>query len=377
MIASLGLGCVALGMTGPLIALNLERAGAGALVIGLNAAMPSAALFAIAPLLPRIAARLGALATIYLGLAAWGAATLAMAAFTGIGAWFALRFLLGLGVAAHWVVGEVWISSVAAEGARGRIAGAYVGVTALGFALGPLALESTGIDGPLPFAVAAGAVALAALALVPAWGAMPVVPPPARTLGKALTMGAVIMALALAAGFCDGAAVSLLPIYVLERGYSREGALLLLALFLAGNAVVQAPLGWLADRFDWRLLVAGSAAVALAATALLPAAAGRPAPLAALLFVWGGAELGLYTLGLARLGARFPADALVPASAAFALMYGLGSLVGPVVAGGAMDALGPEGLPLSVGLAILALIAVGAARRRGDRGPRRTPPPRG
>jgi hypothetical protein len=73
-----------------------------------------------------------------------------------------------------------------------------------------------------------------------------------------------------------------------------------------------------------------------------------------ILVAWGGATMAIYTLSLAVMGESFPRAQLAGANAAFVIMYELGSVSGPLVAGGAMDLAGPHGLML-----ILALIAAG------------------
>jgi hypothetical protein len=44
-------------------------------------------------------------------------------------------------------------------------------------------------------------------------------------------------------------------------------------------------------------------------------------------------------------------------------MWGLGGIVGPPAAGGAMDAIGVEGMPLTVAAICLALAAIRIAKR--------------
>jgi len=63
-----------------------------------------------------------------------------------------------------------------------------------------------------------------------------------------------------------------------------------------------------------------------------------------LLFLWGGASLGLYTLALTMLGDRFPPAALAGANAAMVAVYELGATLGPLTGGRGMDAFGPDGL---------------------------------
>lgn len=59
----------------------------------------------------------------------------------------------------------------------------------------------------------------------------------------------------------------------------------------------------------------------------------------------GAVGCAVYTMALIELGSRFKGTALVAANAAFALMWGVGGIVGPPGAGALMQAIGPVGLP--------------------------------
>ena len=61
------------------------------------------------------------------------------------------------------------------------------------------------------------------------------------------------------------------------------------------------------------------------------------------LIVWGGIVVGLYTIGLAHLGARFSGPDLLSANSLFILIYAFGSLISPAFIGAAMDIWSPEG----------------------------------
>jgi MFS family permease len=50
------------------------------------------------------------------------------------------------------------------------------------------------------------------------------------------------------------------------------------------------------------------------------------------------------------LGARFSGALLLAGNSAFGVMWGIGGIIGPSVAGVTMDQLGPEGLPLTLGV---------------------------
>ena len=53
--------------------------------------------------------------------------------------------------------------------------------------------------------------------------------------------------------------------------------------------------------------------------------------------VWGGGIGSLYAVGLAHLGSRYSGPDLASANAAFIMLYALGMLGGPPIAGFGMD----------------------------------------
>jgi hypothetical protein len=72
------------------------------------------------------------------------------------------------------------------------------------------------------------------------------------------------------------------------------------------------------------------------------------------LLVMGAVGYGVYTMALVELGGRFKGSLLVTGNAAFALLWGVGGIVGPPGAGALMQAIGPFGLPaVIIGLDIL------------------------
>ena len=67
--------------------------------------------------------------------------------------------------------------------------------------------------------------------------------------------------------------------------------------------------------------------------------------------------------GITLLGERFRDIELVSANAVFSVLFGIGGLLGPFMAGTAMSAIGPAGFPLSL-LAAVVVYAVFALYRQ-------------
>lgn len=368
-IASLTLGGAAMGMTSPLVAFSLKKLGVSATVIGANSAMQAVALLALVFALPGLLRKLGAVRAIYAGLALWAGGVLLMSAFSGPGPWLGLRLFLSVGFGIHWIVGEAWVNAAATERNRGRVVGTYVTLAALGFAAGPVILDVTGFEGMLPFAVVAAIVAAAAapLILMPKV-ASPQMPEATDNFANVARVAPVAMAMGLIAGFCDVTLAAMFPVYGLDIGLTTDGTISLLVAFLVGTAVLQWPLGWLTEHVRLNRLAIACSLLVIAAALVMPHLARWPAALAVIMFLWGGAQIGFYTLGLVELGVKFKCGELVGANTVFAFLYGVGALTGPLAGGGAMDAWGPNGLPITLAAAagMLLLLGVAAPLRHGS-----------
>ena len=69
----------------------------------------------------------------------------------------------------------------------------------------------------------------------------------------------------------------------------------------------------------------------------------------ALLALWGGIVMGIYTIGLTMIGERFKGSQLVGANALYVMLYALGMLIGPAAQGVALDVWDPHGLVAALG----------------------------
>jgi MFS family permease len=360
---------VAFGAIVPLISLLLERRGISAFWIGANAAMFPVSLLLVGPLLPRFVAWLGTLRSMYLGIGVAAVLTLLFPLLPQVWVWFVLRFLIGIATGVHWVVSEAWINSISTDRDRGLIMGIYATVLAGGFAVGPLILSLIDVEGWAPFILVAVALALSAAPLVFARGVAPAMPErPGHGLTVFFATAPVVMTGAVVGGVVDSSLFSLLPIYGLRIGFEQATSVLLLTLFMSGNLMLQVPLGWIADRTNRLAIFFGCVGVALGGAVLLPLMTpGGVLPsvlLWPMLFLWGGTAFGIYTIGLSLLAEQFPREGLVGANTAFVMAYELGGLGGPIVAGGAMDVVGPHGLVIVVGATCAVFLLSIAARRR-------------
>lgn len=349
---------VAWGALLPLMALRLARQGVDASMIGLNTAMSPIAILAVGPFLPRLIARLGTLASICYGLSAAAVTVLLLPALPSLPAWFVLRFLGGAAVSVQWVVSETWLNLVASERDRGRVMGLYATVMALGFAIGPSLVGLVGIDGWTPFLLIVLAMLLSASPLPFSRGLAPAMPAHQQApLIQLVRAQPLAMACAVLGGVADLALFSLLPVYGLRHSLDQAQILIAVSVFVGGNVVLQIPIGWLADHVSRRATLLLCILVTILGALLLRVAVGHGSWLHVLVFFLGGSTFATYTLGLGLLGDGFPRAQLAAANVAFVMAYQVGSAGGPILAGMAMDIIGPEGLAGVVVASALVLLA--------------------
>lgn len=354
------------GLTYPLLALILERQGVAAWLIGVNAAMMPLGMIVAAPLTPYLMQRLGALRFVVSSQLGTLLCLLLIGAQHDAWLWLPLRFLMGLFLASQFVVTETWINQIASDAYRGRILGFYATVLSVGFAAGPAILLAVGTRGWAPFsagvALLLGALAVLLLvrkALPAARGERPM------SVFAFLPLAPLLLLAVAAVAFADEGSMSLLPIYVIQHGYGESIGTIALIAMIAGSVSMQYPIGWLADRFPRSRVMFVCALVAAASALVQSLAVGMPWLFWGVVFIWGGSYYALHVLSLVRLGERFSGAALVAGNSAMGAMWGVGGIVGPPTLGGAMSAIGPDGLPVVLAV-LFAAIALVIARSGGE-----------
>jgi MFS family permease len=369
---------MALGLTYPLLNVIMEKRGVDAWLIGVNSAMGPLGIIAAGLVLPRLLARL------HSGPVAWAGLVLLVVTLLMFGLsddfwfWCAVRFMLGVGIAILFSVSEAWLMHFSPDEHRGKITAVYTTVMALGFGAGAALLPIAGTQGMLPFTIAAAMIA---------GGAVPLLF--LRLDGKEFhgeAHGASMMAFAIAAPLLlagiltmtlfDSVMLSFFPIYALREGLDLTRGAWVLSAAITGAALLQVPVGWLADRWSRNGVIWLCTVTTVVLSLVMPHVLNSWLvwPLA---IVLGTAAYSIYALALVALGDRFKGPMLVAGSAAVAAMWGIGGIAGPPVTGWAFSAAGHETMPWLLA-APYAVFAVAFALAGGHlvRMKWRQPPPR-
>ena len=361
---------MALGLTYPLISLILTDRGYGETIVGANAATMALGLATATFMIPRLTAMLPAARLVVGSLCLAAVAILGFALFPSLIAWFALRFMLGFCINVVFVLGEAWLNAACTESLRGRVASIYTAVLSISFAVGPLGVPAFGKESGFGFAVGAALVALIAFSFAVLTRRARVRPepaPPGSLLSFALAAPHLVLMVGVFA-FVDAAAISLLPVYFLEKGLSEGWAATTMTVLFLGVLGSMPIVGYALDRLNRRAVATACALISALAALLLPLADAQGWFVWPLLFVLGGAFSGIYACALTGLGEEFKGGLLVAGSAMFALSYAAGGIVGPATVGPLMETVGLEAVPVSFAVVLLATSAMlPLLRRRANR----------
>jgi len=339
---------VAMGLTYPLLNLLLEARGVDERIIGLNAAMSPLGIIVMGLILPRLVASRSSAPIAWIAMACLAATILAMGLITNLTAWFVIRFLLGAAAGALFSLSEAWLMHFTADENRGRTTAIYTTVMAAGFGAGTAILPFAGTEGMLSFLIGAGFIVVGSLPLLlirldgsefkadesgDKTGMMVF-----ACAAPLLLLGVLTMTL------FDSVMLSFFPIYAVRISLDLSSAAWLLGAAVAGAALFQLPIGWLADRWSRRgviwIATLGTCSLALAMPVVIKTWLAWPLAVAL-----GSCAYALYSLALVAMGDRFKGPMLVAGSAAVAAMWGVGGIIGPPVTGWVFKVAGHESLP--------------------------------
>jgi len=360
--AGLALLMVGNGLLASLLGIRADLEGFDTVVIGIVMSMYYVGFLLGSLMIPRWLVTVGHI-RVFAGLTSLvAAAALSYSLLIDPIAWGVLRFVVGLCMSGLYVTIESWLNQRATNETRGRLLSVYMLVVTFGLGLGQLLL---GVGDPAGFTLFIIVGILVSLAVVPV--AMVRIPTPMETIPVKLSLVSLLRTAPLGvlavvvAGAAGGAVLALGAVYATQIGMTSGQVGVFMAASIIGGAVTQYPLGRLSDGIPRRrviLVVAVSAtAVGVAGTMVEPGSVWQ----FVIVGVYGGLAFPMYSLAVSHVNDVMPVNQLVSAAAGIVFVFGVGSVIGPIVVSVLMAVLGSAGYfwglaAFFVPLAIYALI---------------------
>ena len=287
--------------------------------------------------------------------------------------WTLGRFLTGLSLVSCYIVAESWLNDRANNRTRGKLLSVYMIINYFGLACGALLLN---FDDPTSFKPFILVSILLSIALVP----ILLTKRPAPKFKKIGTLSLVelykISPLGTVSSFCTGAIYSALfamfAVYATKINFTLFEISILLFLTTIAGAFFQAPVGYLSDKYNRRVIIVlcnlFSAAFCLVLIFisgdklfnlnalhlllninifqdfnLLTYAGSSKLYFFIIITVYAGITLCIFSLNLAHTNDFVPKEKFVAAGGGLQFVFGLGAMGGPLFCSIVMDILGPNG----------------------------------
>ena len=250
-------------------------------------------------------------------------------------AWIPLRAVSGFCFAAAAMIIEGWLGERADANSRGRIFGIYTMVQLGATTLGQMSLA---LGDSVDFTFFVLGAMFYCLALVPTAVSSSASPTPLATVNldlKGLWKNSPVAVFAVfMVGISNASFGTLAAVYADRIGLVLTGVAMFASIPILTGALVQIPIGYFSDKLDRRKVLL----FVVLATIIFDVCfiAFRPEQqLANMIFVgfFGAGVFGMYPLIVAHANDHAPQGTFIQVSGGLLLVFGLGSIIGPLVSG--------------------------------------------
>ncbi len=334
------------GLQGTLLAVRADIAGFALPLIGFLLSAYFVGFIAGCRYAPRLIARVGHIRTFTALASIASASALAHAIFVDPPFWMFLRAISGFCFAGLYMIIESWINEKASNKNRGGVLSVYRVVDLSATTAGQLLLT---MSDPAGFVLFALISILISISLVPIAMTTSVAPAPViaaqLNLQKMYRVSPLAVIGAFSVGAANGAFWAVGPVFVQRLGYDIGAIATFMSAAIIGGALSQWPLGFLSDKTDRRLVIVLISALCAVSGLFLSVFAATSFP--ALLI--GASLFGFFAMPLFGLSAAHANDHAEPGefvaiSGGLFLLYGAGSIIGPIIGPALMELFGTQAL---------------------------------
>ncbi len=276
---------------------------------------------------------------------------------------FLLRVFFGIALISIFIMMESWLNGLSDALNRGKIFSIYQIFYGVGFAVAPVLYQfGSSFNYNVYFIVM----------IIMATGVLPLTISrlPAPELSEQIERKSIMSVWRLSpeifttvffAGIIFTATVSLTAVYAVNRFQDGWLLTLILSSYAIGSLIMQFPVGWLADRYRKPLISMVLMLLGVLANSVIyfsHQVAFTDALILIAFLIAGGAAACMYPLSITHIYDYIDSENSISWIASIQLIYGIGSLLGPIAMGFMMDAGGLVMFPVSLFISHLLVLVV-------------------
>lgn len=279
--------------------------------------------------------------------------------------WICLRFFMGAFTAGLFIIIESWLLMVGGREKKGTILAYYMIAFYAAQAGGQFLLNIAPPMSFIPFSLATLFISLSVVPVCLTRHKSPTIEEPSLLSPFQLfRISAFGILSAFGSGLIMGAFFGLAPVFAHEVGMLTSQVATYMGMTIIGGFILQWPLGKLSDMINRRsVLIAVSFITSILAFLIAIASYVSTDFLVVLAVLFGGFSFTMYPLSISYTNDYLDPKDLVAATGGLLVAYGVGCVIGPLIAPVAMQWFGPAGLYLYFGLAAAVIGGFGFYRR--------------
>jgi MFS family permease len=333
---------IANGLLGILLPLRGASEGFSTLSLGLLGTSWAAGFVTACLMAPKLVRNVGHVRAFSSFCAILAIVSLLLGLIIDVRVWIALRFVSGFAIAGAFMVVESWLNEKSDNDNRGTVFAVYQMVCYGGLTLGQMILPFAEVKDETLFMITG---ILMCLALMPTAMSTAETPRPLAETKldlKALYANSPVACIGIfLIGGANGAWGTLGPVYGAEIGLSTLSIATMMSVTVLMGAITQLPAGRISDRMDRRFVLAtASGLCALVSLAIFLIKPVDSTMIMVATGLYGGLAYTLYSIASAHANDHAKDGNFIAISGGMLLLYGVGTMVGPLVASALMQQFG-------------------------------------
>jgi MFS family permease len=333
----IGIGGIGFGLVTPVTIFLLEQNHAPSIIIGSSAMVGYISIVIFSRYAGRLIDSFGVKTALAAGLFIWMLSALGHMFWYIYPLLYFVKIIMGIGGTFIFVSTEVMINAYSDETNRGKNIGLYVVILSAGIAVGTLLIWTIKLGNWVPFVIGSSIVFFVFVLQIILMMDIDLSAGNKKIEKMPLTkMPTLSLFSAFVYGLFESSIMVALPLYGLRNNFSEMEVLYFLTSFVLGGIILLYFIGHLADKvMKYKLLLIISFLLGL--LFILPIAAMNFFFLVIIFFFIGGIVPSFYTVGLNYTVEEVEKKFMAQANGYFTMMYGAGTIAGPILGTTLMD----------------------------------------
>lgn len=334
----IGIAGIGFGLVTPVSVILLEKNNTPSYITGLVTTIGYLAIFLFSPIAGKIYSKYNLKKFLIIGMILWALGAAGHIFWRNITLLFFVKIIMGIGGTLVFIGTEVLINFCSTESNRGKNIGLYATLLSFGIAIGTLLIWTVELAEYFPFLLGSIIMLFVTLYIYLRFNNVFINNSINNNSNnfKFTNMPLLGIFSSFIYGLFESAVVVAIPLYALRLSFSQNQVSYLLASFVTGGIILLYFISRYADFYSkFKLLLLIS--LSLTFLFLVPLFINKFLLLLILMFFIGGIIPAYYTVGLGYTADKVKSEHLAFANSYYIMMYGLGTLVGPVFSSFTID----------------------------------------